>query len=272
MGKQKSKYIGAHISSSNYITFENEVKRVKKYGGNIVQIFIPKYDEINKFKKVIDDQKIHIVIHSSYLHNIANEWDTDSWWINDIISEIKRAGILKAVGVVIHLGKQKQLPTHKALNNMFTAIMYIHNKTISDSNVKIIIETSTGQGTEMCYELHQLSYFYKKLNKIHNRVKICVDTCHIFAAGYDLRKSSDVALYLEAFEELIGIKNICLIHLNDCKVKLGEKKDRHESIGKGNIGYKGLKKFYKYFSNLNIPVILETPGDSYITEIRLLSK
>jgi len=261
------RYIGAHIDNSDYVTFENKIKKIKQVGGNIVQIFEPTYDITKNIKQITDKNKVKIVIHSSYMHNIANNWDTDSWWIKGIIKEIKTAAKLNAFGVVLHFGKYKDLPKHKAINNMFTSLLHIHNSTINENNVKIILETSTGQGTEMCYTLDELSYFYKKIHPIHNRIGLCIDTCHIFSAGYDIRTKKDVLLYLEAFEELIGINKISLIHLNDSKVKLGEKKDRHESIGEGYIGFNGLKMIFDYFYNMGIPIILETPNNSYIKEI-----
>lgn len=264
--------IGPHIASRDYISFEKDVKKVKKAGGNLVQIFIPKKDTLKMYRNIIDKENIKLVIHSSYLHNIANDWNPDSWWINNIISEIRSAYKLKAIGVILHFGKSKELSHAKALNNMYTSLMYIHNKTKQYNNIKIILETSTGQGTEMCYQLDKLSYFYKKIFKLHNRIKLCIDTCHIFSAGYDLRSKEDVILYLDNFEELIGIKNVCIIHLNDCKVPLGDKKDRHESIGKGYIGLKGLKIFFDYFNKLGIPTVLETPNDSYQKEIKLLTE
>jgi len=182
---------------------------------------------------------------------------------------------LGALYVVIHIGKQLELSTSEAYDNMYTALLYIHTKTKHYNNIKILLETSTGQGTEMCFKIDDLAYFYKKFSKNINRefrerIKICFDTCHVFAAGYCLKTDVSVKLFLETFEELIGIRHIYLIHLNDCKVDCGEKRDRHQNIGKGYIGYKGLKFFFDYFRKLKVPMVLETPNRGYLTEIKKL--
>ena len=160
---------------------------------------------------------------------------------------------------------------------MYTSLIYIHNKTKKYKDVLILLETSTGQGTELCWRMEDLAYFYKKFSKNENkelkdRIKLCVDTCHIFSAGYNIRTKGDVKRYLEAFEELIGIRYIKLIHLNDCKVSIGAQKDRHDNIDKGYIGFTGLKIFFDYFRNLGIPIVLETPDYGYRKEIKLLKK
>ncbi|MCJ7637963.1 MAG: deoxyribonuclease IV, partial [Nitrososphaeraceae archaeon] len=215
-----------------------------------------------------------VVVHSAYIHNIAREWDDYSWWIQNIILEIKYAYECEALGIVLHLGKQLDLSTSEAYNNMYSSLVYIVNQT-KKYPVTIFLETSTGQGSEMCYRLEDLAYFYKKFShnpnkELKERIKLCIDTCHIFSAGYDLREKHNIDDYLEAFEELIGIRYIGLIHLNDCKVNIGEQRDRHNNIGKGYIGLRGLKYFYDYFKKLNVPIVLETPDYGYRTEIKLL--
>ena len=159
---------------------------------------------------------------------------------------------------------------------MFTSIIHLVNKTREYSSVKIFLETTAGQGTEMCYKLDDLAYFYNKFLRcdkfIKDRVKLCLDTCHIFAAGYDIKTKSSIKKYLKKFNKLIGIKHINLIHLNDSKCDIGCRVDRHENIGNGYIGLSGLKMIFKYFKKLNIPIILETPNNGYQTEIKLLLK
>lgn len=265
-------FFGAHLDLDNPLT---SAKEIKKAGGNLIQLFYKKLsdNELKEFKEYIDNYNMKVVVHSSYTHNIAREWDKYSWWIENIIQELKYAYSIGAIGLVLHLGKQLDLNKSIAYNNMYTSIIYIINKT-KDYPCPIFLETSTGQGSEMCYRLEDLAYFYKKFSnnnkEIKKRVKLCIDSCHIFSAGYDLREKHNVNDYLEAFEELIGLRYIALIHLNDCKVNIGEQKDRHDNIGKGYIGIKGLTYFYKYFKKLGVPVILETPSYGYRIEIKLL--
>ena len=277
-------YFGAHFESYNLI---ESAEKIKLAGGNLIQIFLTlpgdqetterTDQELIKFKKYLDQNKMKVVVHSSYMHNLARDWDTYSWWLKNLELEIEYAHKIGAIGVVIHFGKQLELSIEEAYNNMYTSLVFIHNKTIKYKDVLLLLETSTGQGTELCWRMEDLAYFYKKFSKNENkelkdRVKLCVDTCHIFSAGYNLKTKGDIKRYLEAFEELIGLRYIKLIHLNDCKVSIGSQKDRHENIGKGYIGFTGLKIFFDYFKNLNVPIVLETPDYGYRKEIKLLKK
>jgi deoxyribonuclease-4 len=277
-------YFGAHLDSDNLI---NSAKRIKEAGGNLIQMFLTmpgttKAEELNQkelkeFKTYINKNNMKVVVHSSYMHNVARDWDDYSWWIMNLKLEIKYAYQIGAIGIVLHMGKQIDLSIEEAYNNMYTSLIHVHNQTLEYKDIIIILETPTGQGSQLCYKLEDFAYFYKKLSKntnkeIRSRFKICIDTCHIFASGYDIRNKQLIKSYLEAFEELIGLKYVKLIHLNDSKVDIGEQKDRHNNIGKGFIGLKGLRYFYEYFKKLKIPIVLETPNFGYRTEIKLLKK
>ncbi|ARF09430.1 apurinic endonuclease [Indivirus ILV1] len=274
-------YFGAHFDLYDLI---ESAKQIKESGGNLIQIFftLPGTEkaskrtkkELNDFKEYLQNHNMKSVVHSSYIHNIARDWDEYSWWIQNIILEMKYAYEINAIGLVLHFGKQLDLSINEAYNNMYSSLIYILNQT-KEYPVPIYLETPTGQGSEICYRLEDLAYFYKKfsnnpIKELKERIKLCVDTCHIFAAGYDIRTKQSIHDYLEAFEELIGIRYIALIHLNDCKVNLGGQRDRHNNIGKGYIGLKGIKYFYDYFKKLNVPIVLETPDFGYRTEIKLL--
>ena len=279
-------YFGSHIHVEDFesdISLQEAANKVKQAGGNIIQIMFSessKKKEINKrvldnFKKYLQNNNMKVVVHSTYNHNIAKNWDKYSWWLVELEYEIKYAYYIGAIGVVLHFGKQLELSIEEAYNNMYTSLVYINNKTLPYKEVPIFLETPTGQGSETCYKLEDLAHFYKKFSKNENRqlkdrIKLCIDSCHIFSAGYDIRTKTKIKMYLEAFEELIGIRHVALIHLNDCKVDLGVQVDRHQNIGQGYIGLEGLIEFFKYFKKLNIPIILETPDSGYKTEIKLL--
>lgn len=277
-------YFGAHYDSDNLV---QSAENIKNAGGNLIQIFFTlpgnvKTEkktniELNKFKLYLDKHNMKAVVHSSYIHNIAKNWDNYSFWIKNLETEMAYCNQIGAIGLVIHFGKQLDLTIEEAYNNMYTSLLYLHNKTIDYKNVKIILETSTGQGSELCYKLEDLAYFFRKFSKnknkeIRQRFKICIDSCHIFSAGYNIKTKKDIKFFLETFDELIGLNHIGLIHLNDCKVDLGEQRDRHNNIGKGFIGLEGLTLFYKYFRKLNVPIVLETPDYGYKTEIDMLKQ
>lgn len=273
-------YLGAHCSVSDGMTIRAE--EVHKAGGNIIQLFVSnirkrkisdkKKSEFDKFNKYISDHKMKCIVHASYTINLASEWDKYTWWVRQFMLEIENAHKLNAIGVVVHLGKQLKLSSEEAYNNMFSVLLYVHEHTKAYRDVKIIIETSSGQGSEMCYKLEDLAYFFTKLKntKAIDRFRVCIDTCHIFAAGYDIRNVDKVKTYLDAFDQLIGVKYVCAVHLNDSYNELGSRIDRHANLGKGHIGVDGLEEVYKYFTKLNVPIILETPNLGFVLEIPLL--
>ncbi len=275
-------HFGTHVNY--YANLIDVAKKVKSVGGNLMQIFLSRPDSsktlnnLNQFpelKKYMEEHNMIVVIHSSYVHNIAQNWDPYSWWVKSLELELMYAHRIGAIGLVLHFGKYMDLSKEEAFNNMYSSLVYVHNRTKKYKEVKILLETSAGQGTELCYRLEELAKFYKKFSKNDNkelreRIKICIDTCHVFAAGYNLKTETDIKLFLEAFDELIGLKNVHLIHLNDSVVDVGCQKDRHANIGEGFIGLDGLRYFFNYFRKLGVPIVLETPSSGYKTEIPLL--
>lgn len=268
--------IGSHINS-NLDQLIKETTRIFNNGGNIIQLFInissnksKYYDDLKKFLK---SNNMHCVVHISYTINCSQNWNYHNWWINQFISEINHAYQLDALYVVVHLGKQLNLSIEEALNNMYTALLYVHNQT--KNKTKILIETSTGQGSEICYELEKLAYFYKKIShhnneEIRNRFGICLDTCHIFASGYDISTEDGLKKYFNSFNKLIGLEQIKLIHLNDSKKECGSRIDRHANIGNGFIGKNSLRIIKNIFINLEVPIILETPIENQNNDLKLL--
>lgn len=272
-------YLGCHIGSKpkNLVNYS---KHILDMGGNLVQIFVEsniafsKDKQYKEFKKFIKNNKMMLVVHASYTINLSRDWDQYSAGVQQFISEINTAYELGADAIVVHMGKQLELEKEEAYNNMYMGLLFVHDQT-KKYPIKILLETSTGQGSEICHKIEDFAYFFKKLSRnknkeISNRFGICVDTCHIFAAGYDLKTKSSVYMYIEAFEELIGLRYIYLIHLNDSKRELGSNIDRHENIGKGYIGKDGLIEFVRYFKKLNIPIVLETPGEHILNDLKLI--
>lgn len=256
--------LGFHISDIAGIDYAIKLKC------SIVQLFINDKMNLQEYKKKLNDAKIKCVVHASYTINLSAKWDTYSSHIQQFINEIIMSEKLGAQWIVIHTGKQLDLTKEEALNNMYTALLYVNNKT-RNINIKILLETPSGQGTELCYTIEDFSHFYKKIHKnkkIKDKFGICLDTCHIFSAGYDIRTKHNLTLYLDTFEELIGLYNICLVHLNDSVNDLGSRIDRHASIGKGYIGKAGLRRFYKFFTKKHIPCLLETPYELLSSDIQ----
>lgn len=269
---------GIHIGS-DVNTLIEMTKIVHNNGGNVVQIFvnIEEFDTIHgkklytKFRDYLLEKNIKCLVHASYSINLAREWNEYSIMIRQFIDEIIVAEYIGACGIIVHMGKSLKLDLKQAQNNMFSSLLYISTKITT--NMCILLETPAGQGTEMCYKLEDFAYFFKKIVKHKHLIEkfgICIDTCHIFGAGYDLTTKKLVDTYLNNFDKLIGLKYVKLIHLNDCKSKLGDKVDRHANIGRGNIGKIGLLYFGEFFSKRNVPIIFETPLDFLIEDLQLI--
>lgn len=246
-------------------------------------------EEIKKTKKYIKKNKIRLFIHGQYILNGCNPDKKNihysvSSMVEDIeiLNKITPEKQRKYTGVVLHLGKNTKklnITDNEAIENFYQFIKKIIEKinkfsftkknTLIPSS-KIIIETSSHQGTEICWNLEELAKLHNKFSdseKYH--IRYCIDTCHIFAAGYDLRTEKNVKEYINKFDKSIGIKYCLLFHLNDSKFDLGCKKDRHESIGEGYIFSKnssGLSEILNIAKFNQIPIVLETPAPRFKTK------
>lgn len=278
--KAKQLYYGMHISilPNIFTSFDT----ILSLGCNALQIFVsnPRTGKINsksidwyqknneQIKDLIKKYDLKLFIHSSYILNFAKPIIKNSWkncyWVNSLLTELKVASLIGALGCVIHVGKRLNMNIDDALDNMYDSISYIISEMAKFKlNSKILLETAAGQGTELLVtdgNIDKIADFYNSFSvKQKNYIKLCVDTCHIFSAGYDIRKKSQVTKFFNEVKKKIGLKYIYLIHLNDSREDFSCRKDRHENLGKGYIGLEGLRYFVKYAKALNIPVILETP-------------
>lgn len=265
--------LGVHVSSDNLVSLTNNIQNIQSNGFDAIQIMNSKFNkkESEELRQFLLNYKIFMVVHSPYTINIANNWDKYSPHIFLLIEEIKKADMMGAFGVVVHLGKKKDLTIGEAYNNMLTSLLYVHNETKYYKNIKIFLETTAGQGTELCSSLEDLAYFYHKIpSNIKNRIQICLDTCHLFSAGYDIRTKENIKLFLDTFEELIGLKYVGLVHLNDSSAELGSNKDRHATLNEGYIKSNALKLISNFFIKMGVVVILETPSENMKNDIKLL--
>lgn len=268
-------YIGTHTS---IINIEENIEEIKKLGGNIIQVFVSnpmakqKQDIIEKYKtsnikKLLKKNNFKLVIHFPYIFNISKQ-DIEKN-IVPLYNELIIAKIIGSLGCVIHVGKQLDLDLHDAKRYMFLTLQLLIKKILEDKlNVKIYLETAAGQGTEILSNLEELKNFYNKFTKKEkNILKLCIDTCHIYSAGYDINNYEIIDDIFKLFKKDIG-----LIHLNNSKTVLNSHVDRHENIKTGTIDKKALLYFAKKAKKNNIPVILETPNYKYEEEIPYIIK
>lgn len=217
------------------------------------------YRVVDLLADYIKETGIRVYIHSPYTINLSNAYYRTAYWNTALIQELEMAERIGASGVVIHTGRYKEQDKDVGIMNMVANISYCVQ--MAKSKVPLLIETPAGQGTELGVDIEELAKIWKAIpSKIRKRLGICIDTCHIFAAGYDLRKTKNVDDLLFKFDNLIGLKHLKLVHLNDSRMAVGSRLDRHAELLKGEIG-KELGIIVKKFYKLDIPIIVETPGD-----------
>ena len=233
--------------------------------------------EASKVKTWLKSNNVYLCAHSGYIFNLCSDIDTDDgkehYGVEMVVDDMKTIDKMGGGGAVIHVGKHKTMAYEDGELLMLLFIVRILELT-KDCKANLILETSTGQGTEMCVKVEQMGSFYKRFLKycddnnkktLKKKLKFCIDTCHIFNAGYDISTTKGANDYIKLFDKHIGWNNVVLIHLNDSKNKCGAKLDRHENIGEGFITDKGkdtsgFATFIKHCAKTNKPMILETPN------------
>ena len=219
-------------------------------------------DDITSFKEKLAASKIDrfaTVAHMPYLPNLSSpEDDPFTKSLNSLIDEIKRCSKLGIPYLVAHLGSHKGSGDKKGIEKLVKAFTKAAKETTDD--VTILLENTAGQKNSVGSDFEQLASILFQL-KPEKRFGVCLDTCHAFAAGYDLRTKKSATSILEKFEKVIGIERLKIVHLNDSKGEIGCNIDRHEHIGLGQIGEVGLAQVIKFSNSRNIPIILETPID-----------
>ncbi|MFN4111825.1 MAG: deoxyribonuclease IV, partial [Ignavibacteria bacterium] len=180
------------------------------------------------------------------------------------IEELNRCEILGIDYLNFHPGSHMGAGEADGIKLIAESLNLIHEKT-KGFKVKSMIETTAGQGTSLGYRFEQIRKIIDLVEE-KNRLAVCVDTCHIFAAGYDFRTEKDYLKTFEEFDDIIGLKFLKAFHMNDSKKGLGERIDRHEHIGKGKIGLVGFSFIMNDKRFANIPKILETPKGENMRE------
>jgi len=262
--------LGVHVSGAGKIY--EALDRAASLGCNTMQVFSRNPQrwredflgrpEIGEFNRRQQKLKIHpFFIHIPYLINLASpNPKLYQVSIEAYIEDILEANEIGADYIVTHMGSHKETSEPAGLKRLTAAINTILDKT-KNAKVGILLENTSGSGSWLGYKFgHQKEVLQGLNNK--ERVGLCLDTAHAYLAGYDIATKEGLEKMLYEIEESAGINLIKLIHLNDAKDKLGSRHDRHEHIGKGNIGLEGLKRIINHPKLRNIPFILETPKKS----------
>ena len=270
--------LGAHesISGGLHLAFD----RIRQVGGESLQIFTrnqrqwkaaPLQDEeITAFKQAWDKAgRMPVASHSSYLINLASSKKGQAAKsVAAFVDELVRCAALSIPHVVLHPGSHGGAGVEAGLSNVTCNLDQVIEQAGDDgASVTVLLETTAGQGTGLGYRFEELAWILEK-SKYPDRLGICVDTCHIFAAGYDIRTSEAYAATFAKFDRLIGIDRIRFFHLNDSKKELGSRVDRHEHIGKGHIGQQGFRQLLTDPRFSQHAMTLETPKGKDLAEDR----
>ena len=207
--------------------------------------------------------------HMPYLPNLSgpNE-EPYRKSVKTLVDEVRRCGILGLPFLVTHLGSHLGSGEEAGINRLVSA--YGEAATV-DNDVTILLENTAGQKNSVGYDFDQLAEILSRLEP-SGRFGVCLDTCHAFVSGYDLRTSEAAAETLDKFDGAIGYDQLRILHLNDARGPLGCNLDRHYHIGLGEIGGEGLGEVIRTANRHGIPIILETPIDEVRTDIDNISK
>lgn len=266
--------LGSHMSTAGGMG--KSIERGESIGCTAIQVFVKgntrwqfpplKEADIQAFRNGLERGKVRSVIaHSIYLVNLAsNKPDILQKSIDDMVEELTRCEVLGIPGVVMHPGSHVGQGEEVGLNAIVAALDVIFDQT-ADMKAQVLLETTAGQGTNLGAKFEHLAHIIANVKHPH-RLGVCLDTCHVFAAGYDFRTAADYKRLWAEFDTIIGRDRLKAIHLNDSKFECGSRKDRHEHIGKGHIGLDGFRLLMNDKSLVSVPMVLETEKDDQMTE------
>ncbi len=265
--KKTEQLFGIHASIAGGI--HNALTEAKELGCDCVQLFVANQRQWKH--PTLTDQQVEtfiqtrrqtaispVVAHSSYLINLAAaNQETRDKSVAALTDEFGRCNRLGIEYLVLHpgahVGQGEQVGLDKIISGLETVI------NLSDSTSQILLETTAGQGSCLGCTFEQLAQIIERVNSGNNNLGVCLDTCHILAAGYDFKTPAGYKHVMKQFDNAIGINKLLALHINDSKTDLNSRVDRHEHIGKGFVGSKGFTHFLTDKRLRGLPFILETP-------------
>lgn len=279
MTKKHTLLLGAHMSVEG--SLEKAIERGASIGCTTIQIFTKSnrqwfakkitLEQVKEFKKAQKEHAVSPVIaHCSYLLNLGSpRKEVQEKSTTALTNELDRCELLGIPYLVLHPGAK--LTSER--DSCIEVIAYNIDTAIQKSNggTMVLLETMAGQGSVVGSTFEEIAQILK-LAKEKQRIGVCFDTCHAFAAGYDFTTKATYKKLWDNFESTIGIKNLKAIHVNDSKKELGSKVDRHEEIGKGKIEIEGFRLLLNDERFFGVPKILETPKTSLQDDRRNIEK
>lgn len=241
--------------------------------------------DVEKFKTMMKSSRIRrdsTCVHMPYLPNLSspNESFHDKS-ITVLIEEIKRCSELGIPFLVVHFGSNLGAGNETGINQFVKACSLALEKygsssptsknlispSKSSNGVTILLENNVGHKNTIGNRFEDIRLILDRLSSFQRSIGVCFNSCHAFAAGYDLRSIDSVESTFEQFDDIIGLKNLKLVHFNDSRDELGSNLDRHENLGVGKIGKEGLRALCTYKSIHSVPIIMETPIEKHAEDM-----
>ena len=255
--------IGSHVGFNKKEQLLGSVKEALSYNETTFMFYtgapqnttrLPIDDNLTKEAyKLMKENNINpknVIVHAPYIVNLANEKNFE-FSTNFLKQEIKRVEQLGFDKIVLHPGSHVGIGEEKAIKNITQCL----NEVLINTNVKILLETMAGKGTEVGITFEQIEQIIDGIKNKEN-IGVCLDTCHIHDAGYDLNNFDKI---LSEFDKIIGLNKLLCVHVNDSKNPINSHKDRHENIGYGYIGFNNIIDIIYNDKLKDVPKILETP-------------
>ena len=266
--------LGAHTSTAGGVS--KSIERAEKLGFTAIQIFTKNNNrwfqkpfdqkEIDKFKTNLKNSSIKFVVsHDSYLINLCAKDKSILKKSRDaFLDELTRCEQLGIPYLNFHPGSHVGAGEKDGIKLIAESLNIVHDKT-KNFKVNSMLEATAGAGTAIGYRFEQLREIIDLVDD-KERMSVCIDTAHIFAAGYDIKNSKNYKNVIKEFDNIIELERLKCFHMNDSKKELGSRRDRHEHIGKGFIGKEGFSNIMNDKRLKKIPKILETPKGKEMKE------
>ena len=260
--------IGAHVPVAGGRA-TGGLKYAAEIGAEAVQVFVSnprgwalaagKPAEDERLRAYGVDHDFPVFVHTPYLVNFGSpSADTLAKSVASVRHALVRGAAIGAAGVVVHTGSAVSQPPGAAMRQVREHLLPLLEE-IPDDGPDVLLEPMAGQGAMLCATVEQLGPYLDVLDR-HPRAGVCLDTCHVFAAGHDLAAPGGVRATMDALAGGIGPGRLKLIHANDSKDPCGSARDRHENIGAGYIGERAFADLFSHPAAAGVPFIIETPG------------
>ncbi|MER5555324.1 deoxyribonuclease IV [Streptomyces sp. NPDC002793] len=233
----------------------------------------PEQDEL--FRSECAARSVPAYVHAPYLINFGSH--TEATVERSVVSlrhSLRRARAIGALGVVVHTGSATGgRPRAEALAQVRTHMLPLLDELTHDDDPFLLLESTAGQGSSMCSRTWDFGPYFEALDS-HPKLGICLDTCHIYAAGHDLTGPAGMRQTLDLLVGTVGEGRLKLVHANDSKDVVGAHKDRHENIGAGHIGTEPFRELFSHPATEGVPLIIETPGgkDGHAADVARLKE